>query len=171
MRFFTLLALAGAAIATPEVEKRQDSSVNTASIYGVLITALPSSLLAEATNTAKLSSDIANQFKTTTPGWFQSLPSDVQSYLIDQGESTMSVMSTAGTAGASSGVSASKNASTIATPTLSASSGSGSSSGGSSGGSGSSGASSVSTAAAAIPTAVVGGGIAGLIGLIGMLAL
>ncbi|KAF2095444.1 hypothetical protein NA57DRAFT_79169 [Rhizodiscina lignyota] len=66
-----------------------DTTYNTASIYGVLLTALPSSLLAEATNTVEFSSDIAAQFSSGTPKWFQTLPSDVQNYIIAPGPQTL----------------------------------------------------------------------------------
>ncbi|KAF2095445.1 hypothetical protein NA57DRAFT_79170 [Rhizodiscina lignyota] len=70
------------------------TTIDTFSIYNVLITALPASLLAEATNTAKLGSDLAAQFSTGTPGWFQSLPSDVKSFLLSEGSALITTVIT-----------------------------------------------------------------------------
>lgn len=52
------------------------------SIFNVLQTALPSSLVAEAlTNSAAVSSEIASQFAAgETPSWYSALPTDIQSY-------------------------------------------------------------------------------------------
>ncbi|KAK3060420.1 hypothetical protein LTS18_008579 [Coniosporium uncinatum] len=78
----TLLALSTVALAA--VEKRQATGLDEASVRGVLITALPPSLLAvAATNPAAVSSEIAAEFSASgAPSWFTALPTDVQSYLL-----------------------------------------------------------------------------------------
>ncbi|GAB7338619.1 hypothetical protein MBLNU457_5354t1 [Dothideomycetes sp. NU457] len=61
----------------------QSADPNLISIYQVLATALPSSLVAEAlTNSAAVSSEIASEFRAgATPSWFAALPTDIQTYL------------------------------------------------------------------------------------------
>ncbi|KAI9656791.1 MAG: hypothetical protein M1821_003430 [Bathelium mastoideum] len=81
-----VLAFAASAVASPELDERQATSagVNTASIYQVLQTALPPSIISLAlTNSAAASSAIASEFAGgQTPSWFSALPSDVQTYLV-----------------------------------------------------------------------------------------
>lgn len=75
----------------PEVVARQgkattttSSTLNSASVYSVLLTALPSSLLNLAQTNAPavssiIQSDLANG---KTPAWFTALPKDIQTYLV-----------------------------------------------------------------------------------------
>ena len=167
------------------------------SIYQVLQTALPSSLVAEAmTNPAAASSEIAAEFSTATPTWFTALPTDIQTYLVPlatggsvaganiTGAANMTAIatsaignSTAVSAGQSSILAslASQNSSVVAGATTGTSSGAGSSASATGASatrsaSGSAGASS-SSAAGAIPTAVAGMGLAGVVGIVGLFAL
>ncbi|KAF4307035.1 hypothetical protein GTA08_BOTSDO04983 [Botryosphaeria dothidea] len=192
----TLLALASAAVASPQLHKRQDDSspttVDQNSIASVLITALPSSLLSVAlTNQAAVSSIIASEVAAGSPQpWISALPSDIQSYLFAAATAGVSITAaptatpTAGanaTSALSSIVSsvAAGNSSSNATTTGSSASSTSSSSEESSAASESSSAtgtrsgssaSASSTGGAALPTAV-GAGLAGVVGIIGMLAL
>jgi hypothetical protein len=175
---FTVLALSTLAIASPELEKRQTTSPSTtenpiqASVDSVLLTALPSSLLAIAiTNSDEAASIIASSFAAgETPAWFSALPTDVQSYLLYSevtptatplGNSTSATFSPSLNTTVISSV---HSASLTATTT-----GAGSAAGSASGSASSAHAS--STGGASYPSAVVGAGVAGALGLLGMLAL
>ncbi|TKA80433.1 hypothetical protein B0A55_03378 [Friedmanniomyces simplex] len=181
MQFKTLAvsAFAASAFAAPQASS---ASLDQVSVYAVLQTALPSSLVAEAlTNPAAASSEIAAEFATSTPAWFTGLPSNIKTYLVPLATngaslsaaagnitaapnatalSTMIHNSTAISAGQSSILASihSQNSSVVSKASLGTSSGMASMTGSSSGSaasasSGSSGSS--SSSAGAIPTAVV----------------
>ncbi|KAL1999807.1 hypothetical protein VTN02DRAFT_3960 [Thermoascus thermophilus] len=153
-----LLLLSATALAAPEpVEKRQDVTdlpsptgfsiqLPPASILSVLETAVPASVLTDADARASLISDIQ---AGSTPGWVQSLPPDVKSYI-----STAYVNPAAATA---TGVTATGTAATTATAT--GSSGSASPGATSTGGAG---------VAAAAPTGAIAAGLAGAAGILGL---
>ena len=163
---------------------------NSVSIFSVLQTALPSSLVAEAlTNSAAVSNQIASQFLAgETPSWFQELPSDIQTYIVpvapvttgvvDLGNGTttnatiISSMTGNSTGNATAGTTTTRSSNTITTNTASSTDDSDSSSG--SGGSGSDSSDSASESGNAVnaaPTAFIGAGLAGAVGLVGLLAL
>ncbi|KAK1823703.1 hypothetical protein LTR12_001889 [Friedmanniomyces endolithicus] len=84
MQYKTLAvsAFVASAFAAPQASASVDHAPRI-SIYSVLQTALPSSLVAEAlTNPSAASSDIAAEFATATPSWFTALPTDIQTYLV-----------------------------------------------------------------------------------------
>ncbi|KAJ9648071.1 hypothetical protein H2201_002387 [Coniosporium apollinis] len=81
----TLLALSAAAIAAPqhEIEKRQEGIP--ASIVPVLLTGMPPDIISlYLTNAPSASQVVQSQLMNggLTSGWFASLPTDVQSYLL-----------------------------------------------------------------------------------------
>jgi hypothetical protein len=86
------------------------------SILGVLQTALPSSLVAEAiTNSAAVASEIASQFAAgETPTWFSALPSDIQGYLAPTDMAGVSSLTAAASSLVTGGVSAVSNATSSA---------------------------------------------------------
>jgi hypothetical protein len=69
-------------MSTPPIPHNRTSTNQTPSnsIFGVLQTALPSSLVAEAlTNSQAVASEISSQFAAgETPTWFSALPTDIQ---------------------------------------------------------------------------------------------
>ncbi|OJJ49344.1 hypothetical protein ASPZODRAFT_91905 [Penicilliopsis zonata CBS 506.65] len=91
-----LLLSAASALAAPELQKRDTTDASGAaateaadisipvppsSILDVLETAIPASVIAELDNSsgiAALASEVADG---SVPGWYQSLPADVKSYL------------------------------------------------------------------------------------------
>ena len=86
------------------------------SILGVLQTALPSSLVAEAiTNSAAVASEIASQFAAgETPTWFSAHPSDIQGYLAPTDMAGVSSLTAAASSLVTGGVSAVSNATSSA---------------------------------------------------------
>lgn len=72
------------AIAKPHKQAHELTYDLSNSILGVLQTALPESLVAEAlTNSAAVASEIQSQFAAgETPSWYSALPTDVQGYLV-----------------------------------------------------------------------------------------
>ncbi|KAF2233580.1 hypothetical protein EV356DRAFT_567840 [Viridothelium virens] len=98
-------AFAATAYASPDLVERQASSsgLNQLSVYQVLQTALPPSLISLATNDpAAASSVIASEFAGgQTPSWFTALPTDIQTYLVPAA-TPASVASAAATSGAGS---------------------------------------------------------------------
>ncbi|EON61177.1 hypothetical protein W97_00389 [Coniosporium apollinis CBS 100218] len=81
----TLLVLAAAAVAAPQhnVEKRQEGIP--ASIVPVLLTGMPPDIISlYLTNAPSASAVVESQLMNggLTSGWFASLPTDVQSYLL-----------------------------------------------------------------------------------------
>ncbi|KAK1068775.1 hypothetical protein LTR74_005433 [Friedmanniomyces endolithicus] len=83
MQYKTLAVSAFVASAFAAPQAAGSASVDQISIYSVLQTALPSSLVAEAlTNPSAASSDIAAEFATATPSWFTALPTNIQTYLV-----------------------------------------------------------------------------------------
>ncbi|KAK5115956.1 hypothetical protein LTR62_000412 [Meristemomyces frigidus] len=78
-----LSAFVATALAAPQATDASTTE-NIASIYQVLATALPSSLVAEAmTNPVAASSEISAEFAAgSTPTWFTALPTDIQTYLV-----------------------------------------------------------------------------------------
>jgi uncharacterized membrane protein YgcG len=86
------------------------------SILGVLQTALPSSLVAEAiTNSAAVASEIASQFAAgETPTWYSALPTDIQSYLMPSDAAGVSSLTAAASSLVTGGVSAVTNATSSA---------------------------------------------------------
>ncbi|KAI4797496.1 hypothetical protein E4T44_12094, partial [Aureobasidium sp. EXF-8845] len=79
---FAVLALSAGALAAPE--KRQATDASLPSIYQVLATAVPSSLIPEfLTNSAGVFSSLGAELAaSSTPSWIAALPSDVQSYVV-----------------------------------------------------------------------------------------
>ena len=148
-----------------------------ASVLGVLLTALPPSLLSiAATNTDEVISIVASSFSAgETPAWFSALPTDVQSYLLSGAAFTATPMDTASISSVQASIGAtlspslnttaisSVHSASLKATTTEASSVAGSPS--------SAGASSTSSGGASYPSAVVGAGVAGALGLLGMLAL
>ncbi|KAK0825322.1 hypothetical protein LTR03_017490 [Friedmanniomyces endolithicus] len=178
MQYKTLAVSAFVASAFAAPQAAGSASVDQISIYSVLQTALPSSLVAEAlTNPSAASSDIAAEFATATPSWFTALPTNIQTYLVPLATNGASLSAAVGnaTAAANSTMSSTMLANGTAPSAGVAGMNSMNSSGGSaaaasSTGSGSSGASS-SSKAGAVPTAVVGMGLAGMVGMVGLFAL
>jgi hypothetical protein len=154
--------------------------VTRAAVYSVLLTALPSSLLAEAlTNSKAVSLELASEFSEgITPTWFTALPTPVQSYLLQQGASSNAtglVNSTIphNTTLARTTATLTHNHHTTritgvvhtgghtTKPQAAASSSSAAASS----------SSSSSTGGASMPTNIIGAGLAGAVGLVGLLAL
>ncbi|KAF2770963.1 hypothetical protein EJ03DRAFT_326032 [Teratosphaeria nubilosa] len=183
MQYKLLATIAFAATAFAQTTSVDYSS--SVSVLSVLETALPSSLIAEAvTNSAAVSSQIASEFaEGSTPGWFQSLPPDVKTYLVPVSSTATATAASSGTAAATgasygSGISTGSSgimggnttaATAVTTGSLSSSSSSASTSSGSSAASAT--GSSSSSAGASMPTAMFGAGIAGVMGLVCLLAL
>jgi len=165
----TLLALAGAVVASP--------SVNPTSASLALYSALPSSLQAIAlTNPAAAATIISSEFASSaTPSWFSKLPADVQTYFITAASSAVPTTAPLGTGiGGKNGTALSTGKFTNSTTSSAAATSSGStllvSSVASATGTTTAKASS-SSGGAAMPTQAMGAGLAGVVGLIGMLAL
>lgn len=149
-----------------------------ASVYAVLATALPSSLVAEAlTDPAAVSSEIASEFSAgITPSWFAALPTGIQSYLLgpaaSQAANATGILNST-MIGNSSSVTQVKTTTkpngqtTIVTDAGRTTNGGGNTQTGAA--ASASGSSSSSQGAA--PTNVIGAGIAGAVGLVGLLAL
>jgi len=182
--------IAISAFAATAFAQQSTPTEDVVSIFSVLQTALPSSLVAEAlTNSDAVSSQIASQFLAgETPSWFQELPSDIQTYIVpvapvttgvvDLGNGTttnatiISSMTGNSTGNATAGTTTTRSSNTITTNTASSTDDSDSSSG--SGGSGSDSSDSASESSEsgnAAPTAFIGAGLAGAVGLVGLLAL
>ncbi|KAI9710942.1 MAG: hypothetical protein M1820_002379 [Bogoriella megaspora] len=191
-----VVAFAARAIASPNLVERQvESSLDTLSVYNVLKTALPPSLVSLAlADPSSASSEIAAEFSGgQTPTWFQNLPSDIKTYIVPQETVAPSITSALSSIVASANSSISSaissavssinatapNTTTIATTarnsTTTSTTGGSSTLGGESTGAGgastTAASSSTSSAGAALPTAVIGGGLFGALSLIGMLAL
>ncbi|KAF2223124.1 hypothetical protein BDZ85DRAFT_282158 [Elsinoe ampelina] len=180
---FSIVALASALSATAYAQ----ASLDLVSVYQVLQTALPSSLIQEAlTNSDAVSSQIASEFAAgQTPSWFTALPTDIQSFLIGGAAETGTPASNSATAtgnSTSSATGAAGNASASVTEISGSISSRISSATGAIGSAASSGASRASSAAsagstagssgmAAKPTGVIGGAMLGAAGIIGLLAL
>ena len=153
-----------------------------ASVYAVLATALPSSLVAEAlTNTGAVASQIASEFSVgSTPAWFTALPTGIQSYLLGPVASQVSngtgLLNSTAIANSSSATVVRTTTSTQGHTTLVTGHGRTTATGGSNTQTGaaasSSGASSSSSSGgASMPTNIIGAGLAGAVGLVGLLAL
>ncbi|KAL1988291.1 hypothetical protein VTN96DRAFT_266 [Rasamsonia emersonii] len=171
MQFKSVAALLLSTAATGAVA--QQITPPPASILTVLETALPSSLITELTNPSAIQSVVSEVAAGTVPGWLQSLPPNVKSYLVTAYGSLASV------AVPSSAASLASSALSVATatPTASAeSSGSASSSAGSSTASSSAGSSSAasghasatSTGGAPAATGALALGLAGAAGVLGL---
>ncbi|KAK3068024.1 hypothetical protein LTR53_014726 [Teratosphaeriaceae sp. CCFEE 6253] len=96
---YTILAVSAfAASVLAQDTTAAAASINPISLYSVLQTALPSSLVAEAlTNSAAASSEIAAQFAAgQTPTWFSALPSDIKTYLVPLATNPAALSSAAG---------------------------------------------------------------------------
>ncbi|KAG8625800.1 hypothetical protein KVT40_006201 [Elsinoe batatas] len=173
---FSIVALASALSATAYAQ----SSLDLISVYQVLQTALPTSLVQEAlTNSDAVSSQIASQFAAgQTPSWFTALPTNIQSFLIGgaaetgtpasnsataTGNSSSSATGVAGNASASVTEISGSVSSIIGGPTSAIRSGAPAASSRSS--------SAGSSGMAAKPTGVIGGAMLGAAGIIGLLAL
>ncbi|KAF4556955.1 Hypothetical protein D9617_1g088370 [Elsinoe fawcettii] len=182
MRFSTV-AFVSALSATAMA---QSQSIDLVSVYQVLQTALPSSLVQEAlTNSDAVSSQIASQFAAgQTPSWFTALPTDIQSFLIGgaaetgtpasnsataTGNSTAAVTSAAGNASASVSQISGSVSSRVSSITGAIASGASSRASGASGSAASGTAG--SSGMAAKPTGIIGGAMLGAAGIIGLLAL
>lgn len=163
------------------------------SIFSVLQTALPSSLLSQALagKTQAVISEVSAEFKTETPGWFSSLPADIKtlldptithalpipthsSGLFPSGSANATVFhnSTSASGAPSNSMNGTRSSTSSLMMTSSAMSSMGMSSVVPSGSQASGSAStSPSTGAASVPTAIYGMGVAGAVGLVGLLAL
>ena len=148
-----------------------------ASVYAVLATALPSSLVAEAlTNSQAVASEIASEFSAgSTPAWFTSLPTAIQSYLLgpvaSQAANATGLLNSTAVANSSSATVVKTKTNTHGQTTLVTGSNTQTAAGASSSAASSSGASSSSSGGASMPTNIIGAGLAGAVGLVGLLAL
>merc|ERR1711981_344494 len=186
MKFSTIFALVGAAVASPVIEERQNT-IDPLSASLAVFNALPTSLREMAlTNPGAVVSAIASDFATGTPTWFQAIPTDVQSYFLSQADdlgvtdvpsagasATGALSSATGSAASEASGAASSAAGALSSAGASASAALSSAAGGLSSlaSSASAAASSATSDSGAMPTQVIAGGFAGVAGLMAVLAL
>lgn len=153
------------------------------SVFSVLETAVPHSLISQLANNPAAASSFESQFAAgSTPGWFSSLPTDVRSYLHTY-QPTFAVLASATNATrmnmTQTSSSQSSTSSSMSTSDSGAVGSGSTTSAGSTGSDNSQSASSASAAAASSktsaggafkPTGAVAAGIVGVVGILGLAA-